>query len=478
MTSTLLLHLLACTGPGNPELDTSSTAADPSRPWRRELPPLSTEATAPRGYTWQRAIVHLHSSWSHDACDGEPLDEAGQPRRDCLEDLRRGLCEAGIEHAFLSDHPAHFATAEWGEEALLADSSSTLLPSPTDARVLSYACSTAHTMRWYPGVEDELMPVALDRHVDGDAAQRDQTYNQYDGEALEAFTAAGAVRLLAHTESRDLAELQALVAQGLQGVEFYNLHASFDPGIRSEHLGLDPVSWLSDLGLFMEEGSTAEPDLFVLSVLQRQEVSEQAWDALNASAPGSTVVFATAGTDAHQNVLPTLMSDGERVDSYRRMLRWFSQHLWVDGDAESQGVDAAEQALAAGRFHVVFEILGTPVGFDLHLRASDGAVYEMGSAVPASALPATLVVGCPSLAPDSPRGERDPEVLVSVLRDGIEVAQGCGEHTVSVSGTWRVEVDMIPWHIAPFLGDDAETAERWMRAYPWITSNPIRVLSP
>lgn len=470
----LLLSLLACTGTEAASGDGGATATDPTRPWRRELPALSMEAAAPRGFTWQRAIVHLHSSWSHDACDGEPLDEQGEPRRDCLADLRRGLCEAGIEHAFLSDHPAWFASAEWGEQALLADQTTTVLPSSLDPRLLGYSCGEGHELRWYPGVEDELMPVALDRHVDGDATARDETYNRYDGEALAAYAAAGAVRLVAHTESRDPTELAALVDQGLQGIEVFNLHASFDPGIRSEYLGLDPVSWLSDLSIFMEEDSTAEPDLFVLSVLQRQEVSEATWDALNTAAPEGRVVFATAGTDAHQNVLPTLMSDGERVDSYRRMLRWFSQHLWVEGD----DVDAAEQALAAGRFHIVFEILGTPHGFDAHLRGADGSTYEMGSLVPRSALPATLVVGCPVLAPDSPRGEKEPEVFVSVIRDGAEVATGCGEHPVDQAGTWRVRVDMIPWHIEPFLGDDAGAHETWMRSYPWIYSNPFRIVSP
>jgi len=429
----------------------------------------------PRGYTLERAIVHLHSSWSHDACDGEPFDADGHPRRDCLAQLREGLCDAGIDHAFLSDHPSWFATATWDTDPVAGvfqpDDGDTLLPSNDAPRVMTWACPDGHVVHWYPGVEDELMPVALDHHVDGDAKQRDTTYNQTDGEALSAFEKAGAVRLLAHTEGRDVPTLETLVGEGLQGVEVFNLHAMFAPDIRSEDLGLDPSSWLADMAPFTADHSLLEPDLFVLVVLQAQPPSEAAWDDLQQVAPDDRIVVGTAGTDAHQNVLPMEMVDGERVDSYRRMLRWFSQYLWMDSD----DIDSAEQTLAAGRFHVAFEVLGTPQDFDFHLEGADGAIYEMGSALTDAVLPATLVVGCTHLSAESPEGPEAPEITTTLYKDGQPWQDGCGSFAVDTPGVFRARVDMTPWHLSPFLGDDADVLSSLIHPYPWVYGNPIRV---
>jgi hypothetical protein len=172
-----------------------------------------------------------------------------------------------------------------------------------------------------------------------------------------------------------------------------------------------------------------------------------------------------AGTDAHQNVLPYDLRDGERGDSYRRMLRWFSNHLLV----EAPGAEAAEQALAAGRVYVAFEALGTPANFDVHVVQDDGRVVEMGG----EASGGTLVVGCPRLAEGSPRGTKDPEITVEVVRDGMSWAQGCGEFPLDGSGAYRVRVDQVPHHLEPFLGLDPEP---WLqRPYPWLFSGAIRV---
>ncbi|RME24398.1 MAG: hypothetical protein D6798_11325 [Deltaproteobacteria bacterium] len=453
--------------------DSGPVSADSGVPgtvaWQRTLAPLSTTMTGPRGHRLARAIVHLHSSWSHDACDGQPLDDDGRPRTDCLADLRRGLCEAGIEHAFLSDHPAHFATSTW-EEAPLAQPGDTRLPDDA-GRVLEIPCDSGGVVRWYPGVEDELMPVALDRHVPGDAEQRDWQYNQSDAAAIEAFTEAGATVWLAHTEGRDPDLLASLVAQGLRGVEVFNLHAAFSPTIRADDLGLDPADWLAEIVPFTSDEGTGEPDLFVLGVLTPQIPSEERWDALQALAPDDRVIAATFGTDAHQNVMPVALRDGERGDSYRRMLRWASQWLWLEPGTEGD-LDAAEQALSAGRFQVVFEVLGTPEGFDFHLEDAAGTIHEMGSVVDGDALPATLTVTCPTLWAGSPRGTTPPEITATVYRDGEPWQQGCGSFPVDTPGSYRVRIDIVPWHLDPFLGDDPEP---WLHDYPWVYGNPIRV---
>ncbi len=470
-----LLLLVAC-GPDAAD-DSAASAVDSGDvprtvSWQRGLPVLSRELSGQRGHTLARAIVHLHSSWSHDACDGDPLDDDGNPRTDCLADLRAGLCDDAIEHAFLTDHPTHFASSEWSD-APLAQAGDVRLPD-AEGGVLEISCDAGHTVRWYPGVEDALMPVGLDRHVPGDETERDALYNRDDADAIAAFKAAGATVLAAHTEGRDLDQLTAQVQAGLQGVEVFNLHAAFAPDIRAEDLGLDSVSWLADIAPFTSDDGTAEPDLFVLAVLLAQTPSEERWDAVQAVAPDDAVVFATAGSDAHQNVLPLTLRDGERGDSYRRMMRWASQHLWLAPGTEDD-LGAAEAALAAGRFHVVFEVLGTPVGFDFHLEGSDGAVHEMGSVIDNDALPGTLVVTCPQLWSGSPRGEADPALSATVYRDGQPWQTGCGRFPVDEAGTYRVRIDTTPFHLEPFLGEDPAA---WMRSYPWVYGNPLRVRAP
>jgi hypothetical protein len=441
MCTMFALLWFACTPP-------APTPIDPPRevPWARGLPPLSpVEGRFP-----QRVITHLHSPWSHDACDGDPLPD-GQPNAPCLQDLRDGLCDAGIDVAFVTDHPAHAAAQEF---AALTHAQ------PTDQAIGAnnrLTCDDGRAVEWAPGIEDELMPLGLDAHVPGDAQARDDLYNRSDPEALTALTEAGAAVFVAHTEGKDLTALQALAAAGLTGVEVFNLHAMFAPDIREEHLGLDGLGWVSGIAPFTAEDATAEPDLFVLGVLDAQPPSLERWDALLADGPMVGIV----GTDAHQNVLPIALADGERADSYRRMLRWMANLVLAD----APGAAAAEQALRRGESWVAFEILGTPDGYGFD--AVDGT--PTGGSAPAGAV---LRVGCPVLHADSPRGPVDPTITVRLLKDGALFAEGCGQHPTDGPGAYRVEVWITPEHLRPFLGDDPDP---WIRPFPWLLSNAIRV---
>ena len=42
--------------------------------WSADLGPLADEVSAPRGFVPLRSIIHLHSPYSHDACDGHGFD--------------------------------------------------------------------------------------------------------------------------------------------------------------------------------------------------------------------------------------------------------------------------------------------------------------------------------------------------------------------------------------------------------------------
>ncbi len=454
-----LILAAACHPAGEPERDAPIRTA----PWTDRLP-RSTEVWTPdHGFQPRRAVMHLHSPWSHDACDGEGLDPsgdpAGTPNEACLDDLRYGLCRTRFDFAFVTDHPDY---AAWQDFDRL------LLQRPGDEPIVEEGatvgfripCDDGHEVQWFPGNEDELMPMAFRANVPGTPEERHALLNRSDADALRAMQDAGATVMVAHTEGRDLAWLEGLQDAGLTGVELFNLHAMFAPDIREEDLGLSPFGWTEGLDVFTVNPDGTEPDLLFLAVLQHQPPSLERFDALLARGP----VVGIAGTDAHQNVLNYPLADGERGDSYRRMLRWFSNVLLTEGPDRADAVAATR----AGRNYVVFEALGTPVDFTVWFEAG-GAEVPVGSTASG---PGTLHVGCPDLAPGVPRGEDAPEVAVEVLRDGQPFATGCGDHAISEPGAYRVQVEMVPHHLRPFLGADPD---RWMRSYPWIYSNAIRV---
>lgn len=448
----LLLALIACKTPA--DSDTVDTV-----PWSGGVPHLADEIGPTRDLVPLRSIVHLHSAWSHDACDGDPLPD-GEPNQPCLDDLRTGLCETHVDVAFLTDHPAHAATATY-EELFHAREGDRWVEVAGQKRGLVITCDDGHEVLWLPGIEDELMPVGLDRHVADTPDDNDRIYNQYDGEAVALETAAGASVFVAHTEQRELAKMQELQDAGISGHEVFNLHAAFDPDIRVDYLGYDSaLGWLGDIDPFSSPQGTAEPDLFVLAVLAEQAPSIATWDALLARGP----MVGTAGTDAHQNVLPLDFRDGDRGDSYRRMLRWFSNVVL----AGATGPDDVQAALAAGRSYVAFDIFGVPDGFDFHLEAADGAVVEMGG----EGSGGTLVVGCPTLSSRSPRGAEAPEITVTVFKDGQPWSTQCGEQPTDGPGVYRARVDIVPRHLIPFLGADPDP---WVHEYPWVYGNAIRV---
>jgi hypothetical protein len=204
------------------------------------------------------------------------------------------------------------------------------------------------------------------------------------------------------------------------------------------------------------------------------------WDALLASGRD---VFGFGASDAHENSLPWRMADGDRGDSYERMLPWVTNVLLVraSGDAGAAGgavpdAAAVEEAVRQGRFYVVLEAWGTPAGFDFRLDGPAG-VAEMGSAVPYG--PGQwLVVELPRVAGRAP-AQPAPGVRARLYRiDGggrTIVAESSGriEFAVREPGSYRVEVGVIPRHLEPWL-----SGAGYVREVPWIYSNPIRVTGP
>src|SRR5690349_9097195 len=73
--------------------------------WDPGLPPSSAMG-GHRGLVPARGIIHLHSPYSHDACDGNPRGDTGlgPVNEDCLADLRAGLCTTRMDFAAVTDH--------------------------------------------------------------------------------------------------------------------------------------------------------------------------------------------------------------------------------------------------------------------------------------------------------------------------------------------------------------------------------------
>lgn len=446
---------------GGEAVGCGDTAA-PAEPiaWERGQPDLSGCATI-RGLREVRAIMHLHSHHSHDACDGDP-QPGGVPDEDCLADLREGLCVPRIDVALMSDHPAHASEVSLEELLLIRGDDEPILGAGGTPIASWLKCPSGHRVLIMPGIESaEMMPFGLEEHVT-------DVYGTSSPQSFTAIKEAGGLAWVAHTEGREVAELATL---GLDGLELYQLHANLDPEIRMEDLGLPADDYLAAIvPFFYGMGADApEPDLATLAFLLPNEPSIAAFEQL-----GQTQrLTISGGTDAHQNVLPQIAHDGERGDSYRRMIRWFNNRIRV---AELTP-EAVRAALRAGNNHIVFESFGTPAGFDFH--GEGAAVVEMGAEVSLAQGPLTLRATLPTLDVRSPQGADAPVlrgVLIRAADGPREVLKTWSEGQVEIAapgpGVYRVEVWITPRHLAPYLGSSASYADVEV---PWIYSGALFV---
>ena len=158
----LLTLLMACPGPQ----DTADTApVDTTVPWTRIRPRLADAVSPVRGRVPSRVITHLHSPYSHDACDGDGLID-GVVNEPCLLDLRRGLCEAAIDVAFVSDHPAYAAEPDFEQLWHPRDGDTPIAVSGAPIGN-AIPCDDGTTTLYLPGFEDTLMPLGLTEHLPG-----------------------------------------------------------------------------------------------------------------------------------------------------------------------------------------------------------------------------------------------------------------------------------------------------------------------
>ncbi len=404
--------------------------------------------TERRGLTDVRGIIHAHSIYSHDACDGEP-EKDGVRDAQCLADLRRGLCEAGHDFVMLTDHSDAFAQTEFPETLLYRPELEDEVHERGGRAVASTIhCEGGHEVMLLAGTESAVMAVGLEGHLD-DRSQ----YGRAEAPAIDSMHERGAVVLLQHTEDWTVDQLTTLPVDGF---EMYNLHANT----------LRAAGNVLELLLRLDRGDTdlMHPDLTFLAIVSEDERYLSKWS--EALARGAKRVT-TMGTDCHRNTFKAELSDGERVDSYRRMMIWFSNHLLVDGP----GDEALKRALAGGRLYGAFEAFGYPVGFDFFAGA-----HEMGDAVALTERP-TLEVKAPTvqdLDPDAPAPKITTHLLRATREGWEEVARGDASlsFTPSVAGAYRAEVRIVPRHLTAALASYGALAEQ---SFVWIYANPIYV---
>lgn len=465
-----MLALLAASCEGSEPPDAGAPdaggvdAGAPLDPWPASM---AAESETRRGRRLARSIVHVHSPLSHDACDGEGWVDGALADEACLAHFREALCALHIDAAMVTDHVPHLDEVSIEDALWLAPGDEPVMGTEGTPIASRMACPDGHRVLVTPGSENRLMPLMLERHPAGDLDAMREAYEGDTPATRAALRDAGALIWQAHTEGRTVEELRA---SELDGLELYNLHANVAPDIREEDLGLEPASFVGDLLAFASASSPLPPDLAVLSFLEANRPSLDRWDTLLAE---DLRVAGSGGCDAHENTFPMLLPDGERADSYRRMMYWIQNVLLVD-DVSLAGV---RDALDAGRFYVTTPVLGRPDGFDF-VADDAGTIAEMGDEV---SVGATLRVTAPRL-PDGFPSDPAPTPTIHILRaeDGgaVEVASGDGatvEHVADVAGAYRVEVRMTPDHTRPYLGG---RAERLLREVVWVYANPIFVVDP
>jgi hypothetical protein len=428
-------------------------------PWvPGEVLPSPTGPTA-RGLLDLRGLIHEHSVHSHDACDEKPRLPDGGVDLQCLEDFRAGMCASKHDFIMLTDHDTFFAMEEFPDTLLYDASRGDALVERDGIAVANRAgCPDAPPVLITAGCEcGHTMHVGMDGHI----ADR-SLYAPATTEAIEAVKATGGgVSLVSHTEAWTVDQLATLP---IDGFEMYNIHAN---------LLLDVTRAIGIIAKANDPDALLHPDLVIMPMVTEDPRYVDTWGQVLARGVKRVT---TMGTDAHRNSLPLKLPDGERVDSWRRLNIWFSNHLLVEPETDGTWDDRhTEAALREGRLYGVFEYLGYADGFDF--RADAGSdTHEMGAEVPLAENP-ELRVTAPTVRGLDPDAE-PPELTVRLLRatdaGWDEVATGAGSiaFAPTQAGAYRAEVRMRPKHLRAHLNDFEALADE---DFVWIYANAIYV---
>jgi len=429
----------------------------------------------PRGYRIARVITHFHSPYSFDACDHAGLNH-DIPNSACLDDLRFAVCSNRVDYLFLSDHPDSMQKFEM-PELLLKNKKDTLL---VEERGLAYAnqmsgCDSGFVPTLMAGFEGKVLSLGMTQHLSPSVLERSVLYN---GESFDLRNRlrveSDAIVWVPHTESRSLETIQAIAPDG---IEIYNIHANLDPKIRKKYFSRPPFEFLpSILTYLVDPYRKLHPDYMFLHFVEIHPTYFEKWNRLVYG--GQFKVAGFGGTDSHENIFPQIASDGERLDSARRMTRFMSNHLLVH-DLKPSSI---KNALRNGQGWLVFEGFGSPVNMDFsaHMESSDVDSGEIGPGekMRLRGHPIRITVKLPSLQGDSSDGEEHPVIridLKKVIQEGKDVTVASSESTdlswvTSEPGAYRAEIWIKPLHLREVLDDFSELVDR---EYRWIVTNHL-----
>lgn len=464
----------------------ASTARDTGADakWAGYDPYTVTPASAleyPRGFSLHRGTIHLHSNYSWDADDqlgfindaGLQDYDGGTLNEPYYQDMRKGLCETEQEFAFLTDHVSYFPDFEYPDVLLYrADLGDQLIMQNGNPVAVELACPGAAPVLLSAGCDYNTLAIGLDQHVASTPAARKLVYGQATPEAYATLRQNGALVLAAYlprwipasdASTVTLAPTNQLLTLQFDALENYNPLFNFD-----DKLG---AALALVLAMNSDPSSVPVPELGLIAIFEENPIILAAWSQM----AQASRVPSFLGSNAHENVLPNKTPDGERLDSYRRMMHWWANYAMLPaGTAVTTATTKA--AIAAGRTFGSFDYLGYPTGFDFHAEAG-GQIYEMGDQVPPG-VATTLVATAPTVYGLKPINQV-PVITVSILQaqgtGWTVIASGSGTVTAPAvaNGVYRAEVQSIPNHLIPNLGT---SPQQYLTApLLWVYGNTIWV---
>ena len=414
-----------------------------------------------------KTAVHVHSVQSHDACDNEPRVD-GEPNAPCAQDMRDGVCQTHYDHVFLTDHDGEMATEPWSELLVPYFRQGDAWIGGDARHGLAMHCPDGHVANLYPGAENDLMPIGLDRHVGDSLAIGSEALHQlYDKDGpdnVAAFKAAGGVVFVNHAEQHTTEEIDAY---DIDGIEIYNIHATLQELMSGG-------GQVGDISEFLRTDDEAAPANLLFLTLYKDNVEDLThWSTLS----HTRRLAGVAAHDVHRNALPGPMADGERMDSYRRLLSWYSNRVFVPTADPGPTREAVREALKEGRSYMSGDVVGDTAGFDAVVRWPAGEL-RMGAQAPWAEGMAVQVT-----LPAVPTGSTVVLALVEMRADGTwgdlrtdDVAQAEADLPMTLplpgSGVYRVEMRMVPGHLAGALNGAAELAKR---SFVWVRTNPFHI---
>jgi hypothetical protein len=453
-----------------------SISCAPEQKWNDTLPntrDIATDLTLNRSrvtpgyhhYSVARTSIHMHSYLSYDSCT--EIDPAK-----CKSDLRSALCKNQIDFVALTDHPNHMAENEF---------STLLLQSPGDTPITENGnlignqlnCPDSHSVLITAGFENELMPIGMSRHLTDNLAQRETLYTKRTPDIVSRLKKeTHALVMMPHTETKSK-DIELLSQLNLDGIEIYNLHANVNPQMRAHDLGFTYFNGLIDILVYwIDPSGQQEPDLAFLSFLKVSDVYARKWNGLIAKGHH---VAGVGGNDAHQSLFPGTARDKDKIDSYRRLSRWVTNHFLI----KQKSISEIKDAIRSARGWVVFEGLGTPKNFEFYAQNSVQNA-DLGESLPLIKDSTNLSIQLPRLHPSSPQSGANPLISVNLIRvdpQGNETIVLSSEeptinYPVQAPGAYRVEVMITPHHLKNYIGYRKNITD-----YPfkWIISNHIYI---